>query len=376
MNTVYITQASKYLPNDPVSNDEMEDILGMVGEQRSKARSITLRSNQIKTRYYAIKDGKVTHTNADLAANAINQLFRDNFKLEDLELLACGTTGPDQLLPSHASMVHGLVGGNYEIITTSGACLTSTQAFKYAYMAILCGDKTNAIVTGSERASAFLKSNNFREEAENIKLIQNNPYVAFEKDFLRWMLSDGAGALLLQNAPIPDKICLKVEWIDILSYANNMDTCMYIGGVKDEAGKFTSWLDLPQNDWIRNSVFSIKQDIKLLGEHVVQLAAEFLKRTVEKRALELNQINWFLPHISSHFFYQKLYEEMKNQNVEISLDKWFTNLGWVGNVGSASPFLMLEELFNSQKFERGQKILMMIPESARFSYSYVLLTVV
>lgn len=62
----------------------------------------------------------------------------------------------------------------------------------------------NAIVSGSERASAFFKEQNFREKADNLKLIQNNPYVAFEKDFLRWMLSDGAAATLLQNEPTPN----------------------------------------------------------------------------------------------------------------------------------------------------------------------------
>ncbi|HLD95597.1 MAG TPA: 3-oxoacyl-[acyl-carrier-protein] synthase III C-terminal domain-containing protein, partial [Alphaproteobacteria bacterium] len=61
---------------------------------------------------------------------------------------------------------------------------------------------------------------------------------------------------------------------------------------------------------------------------------------------------------------------------EIPLEKWFTNLESVGNVGSASPYVMLEELFYSDKIKKGQKILMMIPESARFSFSYVLLTVV
>jgi 3-oxoacyl-[acyl-carrier-protein] synthase-3 len=44
-------------------------------------------------------------------------------------------------------------------------------------------------------------------------------------------------------------------------------------------------------------------------------------------------------------------------------------------VGSASIYIMLEELFNSGKLKAGQKLLLMVPESARFSYSYVLLTV-
>lgn len=161
MKSVYITQVSKFLPNDPVCNDDMEFILGMVGDVPSKARSLTLRSNKITSRHYALRDGEPTHTNADLAASAIKQLFNDDFKLEDLELLVCGTTGPDQLLPSHASMVHGLVGGRYEIVTTSGACLTGTQALKYAYMSILCGDKKTPSYPALREHLHFLKNKIF-----------------------------------------------------------------------------------------------------------------------------------------------------------------------------------------------------------------------
>jgi len=66
---------------------------------------------------------------------------------------------------------------------------------------------------------------------------------------------------------------------------------------------------------------------------------------------------------------------LKADGMEITEDKWFTNLVEVGNVGSASIYIMLEELFNSGKLEKGQKLLLMVPESARFSYAYALLTV-
>jgi 3-oxoacyl-[acyl-carrier-protein] synthase-3 len=48
----------------------------------------------------------------------------------------------------------------------------------------------------------------------------------------------------------------------------------------------------------------------------------------------------------------------------------------VGNVGAASPYLMLEELFHSGNLKKGDTILMGIPESARFNYAYVMITVV
>ena len=61
--------------------------------------------------------------------------------------------------------------------------------------------------------------------------------------------------------------------------------------------------------------------------------------------------------------------------IEINEDKWFTNLTKVGNVGSASIYIILEELFHSGKLKKGEKILVMVPESGRFSYAYAYLTV-
>ena len=52
MKEVYITKISKFLPNRPIGNDEMEDKLGIIDGKSSKGRRIVLRNNQIKTRYY------------------------------------------------------------------------------------------------------------------------------------------------------------------------------------------------------------------------------------------------------------------------------------------------------------------------------------
>src|SRR6185436_2418197 len=127
MFSVYITRAAKFLPNDPIPNEEMEDYLGMIDGVRSKGKSLTLRNNGIKTRYYSIdKEGKSTHTNAEMTTLAIKKLLDPSFGLNDIEMLACGSTSPDNHLPSHAAMVHGLLKCKpVEIASTSGACCAS-----------------------------------------------------------------------------------------------------------------------------------------------------------------------------------------------------------------------------------------------------------
>jgi 3-oxoacyl-[acyl-carrier-protein] synthase-3 len=74
-------------------------------------------------------------------------------------------------------------------------------------------------------------------------------------------------------------------------------------------------------------------------------------------------------------FKDVILQESKERGYYIPEEKWFVNLPHVGNIASASAFAMIEELLYSGKLEKGQKILLMVPESARFSYCYCLLTV-
>lgn len=376
MRPVYITRLSKFLPNDPVSNDEMEQVLGLINGKPSKARAIVLRNNGIKSRYYAFKNGKSTHSNAQLAAQAVKGLFDEQLPIEKLDVLTTGTTTPDQLLPSHAAMVHGQLEIHpVELISASGACCSSVQAMKYAYMAVGAGLADNCASAGSEKLATWMHASRFEQEAENLKKLEENPYIAFEKDFLRWMLSDGAGAALLQSTPNSDSISLKIEWLETSSYANELETCMYAGAVKNEDTSLTGWNDLPIEEWTNNSVFSLKQDTRLLSNYVVRKGAEFLKQLMDKHELTSDKIDYFLPHMSSEFFKGQIYQYLKEVGLDIGDEKWFYNLTKVGNVGSASTFLMLEELFYSGKLRKGDRILVMVPESARFSYAYVYLTV-
>ena len=82
-----------------------------------------------------------------------------------------------------------------------------------------------------------------------------------------------------------------------------------------------------------------------------------------------------MPHISSYYFEDKIYEEFKLNDMEVPKEKFFVNLDRVGNVGAASVYLMLEELHRSRKLKIDDKILLLVPESARFSYMFAWLTV-
>ncbi|MFV0179379.1 beta-ketoacyl-ACP synthase III [Empedobacter falsenii] len=379
MQHVYITKTSKFLPNQPVSNEEMEDFLGKINQIPSKARRIVLRNNGIKTRYYALDEsGNITHSNAELTMKAIVNLLDNRFTQNDIEVLSCGTSTPDFLLPSHAAMVHGLLANNVsvELNSSSGVCNSGMNALKFGYLSVKSGNSKNAICSGSERVSTWMKAEKFEHEVENLKELEEQPIIAFKKDFLRWMLSDGAGAFLLENTPNEDTISLKIEWMESYSYAHELETCMYAGGDKLPNGEMKPWSDYSSEEWLKESVFSLKQDVKVLNDNILIKGVESMKAAMDKHQLSSDQIDYLLPHVSSNYFVQGLYDEFCKKGITIPLEKWFMNLSKVGNVGSASVFLMLDELFQKGNLVKGDRIMLCVPESGRFSYSYAYLTVV
>jgi 3-oxoacyl-[acyl-carrier-protein] synthase-3 len=154
-----------------------------------------------------------------------------------------------------------------------------------------------------------------------------------------------------------------------------METCMYAGAEKDADGKLAGWYRFDSEDWLNKSIFSLKQDTRLLGENIVQLGMDFLSEIMKKRKFNPEEADYFLPHLSSEFFRGKIQEELKKNGINIAEEKWFTNLTNVGNVATASFMLMLEELISTGRLKKGQTILIQVPESARFTYAYAHLTV-
>ena len=163
--------------------------------------------------------------------------------------------------------------------------------------------------------------------------------------------------------------------MEAYSYAHELEACMYAGGDKLENGDLKPWSDFSSDEWLTQSVFSIKQDVKILDEHILVKGAESMCAALEKNKIKAEDITYFLPHVSSHYFVKGLHKALAEKGLDIPMEKWFMNLKDVGNVGSASIYLMLEELMNSGKLKKGDKVLLSVPESGRFSYAYAYLTV-
>jgi 3-oxoacyl-[acyl-carrier-protein] synthase-3 len=314
-----------------------------------------------------------------MTAKAIRGLEEPGGPLAPVGCLACGTSIADQLMPGHAVMVQGeLAWPACEVVSTGGVCVAGMTALKYAYMAIASEQHRTAVATGSELSSASMKADGFLPEIEaKIDNLERHPELAFEKDFLRWMLSDGAGAVLLEREPRRGGVSLRIDWLEIQSYAGQLETCMYAGAVKNEDGGLTGWRQFSDEQCRSQSVMAVKQDVKLLHEEVVRYTVEApLVELAARRGLRGDGIDHFLPHYSSLFFRDKLHAGMRSAGVEIPQTRWFSTVETNGNTGAASIYISLDALFRSGRLTRGERLLCFVPESGRFSSAFLHLTVV
>lgn len=368
----YITSMGRFLPGDPVLSAEVEEYIGVVGRRTSKLRDQTIANSGIKTRYYAIdKNQKSLYSNTFMAAEAIRHAVRrSEVELDDLELIASGSTVPDLFAPGMASMIHGELGNApCEIVSTHGVCNSGMMALKSAYLNVLAGQTRVAVAAASEFSSRAFRSNRLA----GVKSVDEDGSLALEIAFLRYMLSDGAGAAVIQDRPAATGVSLRIDWITLTSYANTADVCMYFG-ISDSTSTKT-WLDYDDpGAALADGALSLRQNLRMLP-HLVKVGIDEYEKLLAEGRFVPERLRWAPVHYSSERMKQMVLKELRTRKVRSpASDAWYSNLSQVGNIGSASIFVILEEIMSRGLVNAGDSLLCMVPESGRFSISFMHLT--
>ena len=363
----YITGVGSYLPGEPIGNDEIETYLGK-SSGSDKLRRRMLEANGIEKRHYAIdRDGRTQMLNEELAVAAICAALQSRgIAPSDIGMLATGTTQGDLPVPGFASMVHGRLGGGpMEVLSAGGVCCSGIAAMRAAEAAVLLGRHRVAVAVGSEMVSRTLRSSRLPDK------------VSFDAEFLRFMLSDGAGAVVIEDRPRSDGLSLRIDWSHLVSHAHRFPVCMYAGSATaDTVEAGATWQDQPTPaDAHSAGMLNLRQDTAVLG-NIVALGVEEYIGLVRDGRIVPQDVDHLLVHYSSEYFRSDIVRLMSEAGLMIPEDRWFTNLRTKGNTGAASIYIMLEEAFNGGLFSPGERILLMVPESGRFSVSFVHLTCV
>lgn len=372
---VYITGTGAFLPGEPVGADLMEDVLGRIGGRPSAVGRRALRWNGIETRHYALNGaGDWLHSNASMCADAGRAALEDaGLGVGDLEFLATATTQGDYLVPGHASAVHAELGaGPVEIASYQSVCASALMAAKGAWLQIRAGEADVALTAAGEFSSRWFRP----EFYEGTALVDAKGRVGVEADFLRFTLSDGAGAVVMEPKPRPDGLSLKIDWIDLTSLAGRFDPCMWAGSTPaDRADMTSAWSKAGPAAAHAAGAVALLQDFELLKIVIRAWIGVWLEKVDQGRIVP-DQIDHLLCHYSARSLREEIVGLLRDTHAMIPEEKWFTTLAETGNIGAASIWVMLDAFMKSGRPKRGDKVLLIVPESGRAMVGFMMLEVV
>ena len=358
----YITATGSFLPGEPVENHAIGQFLGSI-EGEELVRRQVLAVNGIRTRHYALDSNQnETFDVYELAALAAQACLDGNLPRRPISYLSAGTTHAPFSGPGISSILHSqlagrnLVAGSVEINSNSGICTASATAMVNAVRSIKAGSHDSALCIGTEQSTQALKSSAFRVIRDTEMMEQDLKRSKwFMSVFLRFMLSDGAGAWLVESNPPEDRACFRVNWTYARSYAHEAPLCMHYD----------------------NRTARLSQDVDILSKYLLACAEKFVVDALATHQERLEDYQVILPHLSSYYFLGRMERLIKGLCREKSaVPRWWTNLSTAGNTGAASIFVMLDHFARTQSPQIGERILLFIPESGQFNFVMISLTLV
>jgi 3-oxoacyl-[acyl-carrier-protein] synthase-3 len=362
---VYLSAAGLYLPGPAIDNEEMDAFIAPINKISKRIKSRILAENGIKTRHYAIDaEGKTSQNHAQIAAAAVHHcLDLAQTSIEKVSLLAVGSSGGDALMPGFANMIQGELGAPpMQTVSCQGVCAAGVSAIEFAAQAIELGAHQQALAVAAEMPSRMFKQSRFAPRG-----YQSD----FDAHFLRWMLSDGAGAMLLSRQPKAG-LNIKLKWIHQKSFSGDYPVCMQLGLTEDRSQSFLDFASSGEAE--AAGALSLRQDIRMLP-HLFDICIHEYVKLVDAGWITSNEIDHFLCHYSSAKFMPVVEELLAKAGLSIPPERWYSNLSNRGNTGAASIFIMLADFLQSKTLKAGEKIFCFIPESGRISAAYMLFEV-
>ncbi len=356
----YITSTGTCLPGEPIDNGNIDKYLGRVlGEGQVKDK--ILAANGIQTRHYALdKKQNPTHSIYELASQAVKDCLSDHQNPPQINYLSAGTTYAPTLAPGISSLLHDqlsreqLVSHSLEINSNSGICSSGAQAIVNASRAVKSGETKAAICVGVELSSSGLKSKAFQTVYDIPTILKNvRKSKWFMSVFLRFMLSDGAGAFLMESQPDKQGFSLKVNWTYSRSFANEAPLCMQL----------------------QSKPLMLSQNVSILARYMAPLSKKAVEGALSEHGETLDSYSMVLPHMSSYYFEPSVRKIINELSPNREIPYW-TNLRTAGNTGAASIFIMLDEYMKTKPVKAGDRLLLFVPESGQFNYVLISLTVV
>ncbi len=362
---VKLVGAGSYLPGNPITIDEVDQYLGDLTEAPQKIqkwlhRMKDLMKEMLEVDYYhyAIdkETGEFTDDNITMSVKAAKKaLEKANLKAEDIDLIVYGSAHQDQMPTASVRIQEALGIEQCGEMSIHANCTSAYKAFLVASDFIKSGRYKNALVISSSMSSSELRADYYNQEI-----------VKKEELFLRYFLSDGAGALVLQAAE-EKKDGLFVESTYMESIGGKKPSAMlnkrpaYWMNPKKEYDLGYHHLAQMFNEQLRTHFHDDDGSVFLKG----------LKRMLNKYPINLDEIKYFQVNFPSKHISELIMDECDELGIDRST--LYTKMASMGYAGPPMAFISIDKIISEEKLNPNDLILSFVTEVSKFMQAgYVL----
>lgn len=294
------------VPERVVTNDQLASFMDTSDEWISKRTGI--RRRHISTE----------ENTSSLAFRAVEKLQeKSNFSPDEIDLIIVATMSPDNMTPSTAAMVQGMLGAkNAVAFDLSAACSGFSYAISVARNILLSNHWHKAIVIGAEVLS---------------KLID------WHDRLTAVLFGDGAGAALLSVSNDQHLLCQ-----DLKTFGNMCN--------KLTAGHTKPKKDLLEND---RKMSAFEMDGREVYRFATHQVPKSILLAVQQANVNLDEIDHFLLHQANERIIKQVAKKLDQP-----LSKFPMNIAEYGNTAAASEAILLAECVANKVIKKGDLVAM------------------
>ncbi|WP_370979411.1 3-oxoacyl-[acyl-carrier-protein] synthase III C-terminal domain-containing protein [Agaribacterium sp. ZY112] len=362
---VNVRASAVYLPQQCVSSETLD-------RQQGLAIGSSLSKSGVAVRYYAGQE-----TQSQMAKKAIDKALSDaGLELDDIDCLIAASGTMEQSIPCNAAKILAQYGANVSTCAfdINMTCLSALQALDLAASMIAAKQYKTILIVSSEVASVGLASDDVAVKA---------------------LFGDGSAAFIVGACPTLDSLELEAPSLDLAKVeSREVDTASTksaqhscraknktpnIQIVNSHFRTYPAGVDLCEirgggslyhpskieGDYRAYGVFSMQG--KELYRQTASVIDQFLCELLSPVDLQLNHIDWVVPHQASGKGLKRLFKRLG-----IATDKVVNLLASRGNQISVSIPAALHELLRSYPVKPGHRILL-IGSSAGLSLGAMVL---
>ena len=297
-------------PSGVLTNADLEKLVDTSDEW------ITTRTG-IKQRHKAA-DNEYTSQFAVTAAN--QAIERSGLKPEDIEIIVCATTTPDQIMPSTGALVQAQIGAtNAAGMDIFAACSGFLYGLTMVESMIRTGQIRSALVIGAEVLTKY------------VDYTDRSTCVIF---------GDGAGAAVIA-AVADDKGILATK----IRSDGRYEEQLYAPGGGTKLGTTHNTID--------NGDHFFKMKGNELFKVAVRSMTEISKEMLDKAGYTIDDVDLVVPHQAN----QRITDAVATR-LNVPEEKVYSNIAEHGNTSSASIPIALDECLQSGKIKTGDLVLL------------------